>query len=393
MPVSIKPIRRLAGFELNALHASEIFGKHFEKVRVPGTGTPIYDINGTILFYRLALKRRRASAGYADIAATEALAEPLLSVAIGSWHEKTILAQAAAIARKRYPSIKFNTIRFVTYSYPKLALQYLRKGKEVLMLAWPTWVPVPQLSATRQPMKPSNFERWSLIDEMSDEIKQSRLAHFKKRKTAWEDPTLSSIDPVIIKKETFGPSKIFIKRKETHELHYASIMDNHHSCHERHGQQAEFWCVAANVGMLLNFYRYQYNQPRLALEMGLGTCDHPNTLPYGEEHKVVDTIKKLSSNTLNVTTIATPTWSIFQTEIKANRPLISFIPGHARTVVGYTDHLIHHPGELPFKGLWVYDSPPPTDYAHPKNDGVITKWENFVTQTHQYACTAVLKHI
>ena len=55
MPVSVKHIRRLAGFELNALHASEIFGKQFDKVRVPTTGTPVYDINGTVLFYRLPL--------------------------------------------------------------------------------------------------------------------------------------------------------------------------------------------------------------------------------------------------------------------------------------------------------------------------------------------------
>jgi hypothetical protein len=145
--------------------------------------------------------------------------------------------------------------------------------------------------------------------------------------------------------------------------------------------------------MLMNFYRYQYDQPRLAQEMDLGTCAVPNGLPYGQEHKVVDTIEKLSSNTLNATAIVNPAWAVFQTEIAANRPLISFIPGHSRTVAGYTRTLIHLPGQLPFRGLLVYDPWPPTDCAHPEAGGVITKWENFATQTYRYAFTAVLKHV
>ena len=394
MPVSVKHIRRLAGFELNALHASEIFGKQFDKVRVPTTGTPVYDINGTVLFYRLPLRRGRTFAGYADIAATGELAEPLLSVTMGgSWDEKAILAEAATAARKMHRSLKFNSIRFVAYSYPKVALQYLLNRKEVLMLEWKTWAQVPPLSTERRPMEPSNFERWSLIDEIPDEIKRSRLKHFKKRQTAWEIPSLGSIDPVIIKKDFIDLSKIAIKLSETRETHYSSRTSDHHPCYELRGQQTGVWCVAASVEMLLNFYRYHYDQPRLAQEMGLGTCDHPNGLPYGQEHKVVDAIEKLSSKTLDATSIVSPAWTVFQNEIKGNRPLISFIPGHSRTVAGYTYNLLHLPGDLPFRGLLVYDPWPPTDCAHPEAGGVITRWENFATQIYRYAFTAVLKHV
>ena len=31
--------------------------------------------------------------------------------------------------------------------------------------------------------------------------------------------------------------------------------------------------------------------------------------------------------------------------------------------------------------------------THPENGGVITRWENFATQTYQYAYSAVLKHV
>ena len=81
---------------------------------------------------------------------------------------------------------------------------------------------------------------------------------------------------------------------------------------------------------------YHYDQPRLAQELGLGTCDHPNGLPYSQVNKVVTVIEKLSSNTLDATLIANPGWTTFRDEIRANRPLISFIPGHSRTVAGYT---------------------------------------------------------
>ena len=39
-------------------------------------------------------------------------------------------------------------------------------------------------------------------------------------------------------------------------------------------------CVGASVQMLLDFYRYEYTQVRLAQELGLGTVSDPNGLPY-----------------------------------------------------------------------------------------------------------------
>jgi hypothetical protein len=188
-------------------------------------------------------------------------------------------------------------------------------------------------------------------------------------------------------------SKVVVDFTDTREVHYSPRADDHHPCYELRGQQAPVWCVAASVEMLLNFYRYQYDQPRLAKEMDLGTCKLPNGLPFGDEYKVVNAIKKLSSNTLNATAIPNPAWATYQTEIKANRPLISFIWGHSRTVAGYTHSMLHLPGELPFKGLLVYDPWPPTDCAHPEAGGVITSWENFATQNYYYAFTAVLNHV
>lgn len=393
MPISVEKVQRLAGFELNALRAAEVLGKEFEKVSVSPAGTPIYDTNGELLFYRLPLTRGRTFSGYADIAVNQALGEPLLAIAPGAtWNEDAILKEARAVTSERR-ELQFDAIRFVAYSFPKLALQYLLEGEEVLMLEWKSWVEVPRESSRREPTQPSNFERWSLIDEMPAEVKAARFRDFKEREAIWETPDLSRIDPSMISREILDLEFVHVEFTDTREIHYSPRAADHHPCYELRGQQTPLWCVAASVEMLLNFYRYQYDQPRLAAEMDLGTCDVYNGLPYGQEWKVVDTIERLSSNTLDATDIYNPSWATFQTEIQANRPFISFIPGHSRTVAGYTCTLLALPGELPFNGLLVYDPWPPTDCAHPEAGGVITKWENFATQTYRYAFTAVLSHV
>jgi hypothetical protein len=138
--------------------------------------------------------------------------------------------------------------------------------------------------------------------------------------------------------------------------------------------------------MLLNFYRYHYNQVRLAQELDLGTLEDPNGLPYARVGDVVTVLEALTSNALDVTMHVNPAFSVFRDEIRQNRPLISFVPGHSRTVAGYTRNLLSIVNQLGFTGLLVYDPWPP-------NVGVITRWENIATQTYQYAYSAVLRHV
>jgi hypothetical protein len=395
MPLSADQVRRIAGLELNAAHFAGLLPESVERGRITSAGTPVFDPNGAVLFHRVPILRGRERVGYADIGAHEVFAEPLLAVSTGAvWDEKAILEEAGAAARKGRRSLKFDTVRFVAYSYPKIALQFLQDGQETLMLEWKSWAVVPpSAAAERKPMQASNFERWSLIDELPPEIKRANVRSFQKRLKVWDAPALSRIDATVITKTAFKLPGITLKLVDTQEVHYSPRAADHHPCYELRGQQTPVWCVAASVEMLLNFYRYQYDQPRLAQELALGTCDAPNGLPYGDEGRVVTVIEKLTSNALDATAIVDPVWTTFQNEIRANRPLISFIPSHSRTVAGYTRTMIALPGQVPFKGLLVYDPWPPTDCAHPEDGGVITRWENFATQTYRYAFTAVLKQV
>ena len=395
MPLSKNQIKRIAGLELNALNFAQILPDVLEGGRIQSAGTPVFDINGTVLFHRVPITRGRRSVGYADVGYNAALGEPLLATSTGiEWNASEILKEATAAARKRRRSLKFDKVRVVAYSYPKIAVQFLKGNREVLMLEWKTWAEVPPAAERgRPPMKPSNFERWSLIDEMPAATKRSNVRKFKKRLDIWESRKMRGIDPTVIRRKAFELPKIAVKVVDTREVHYAPRAADHHPCYELRGQQTPVWCVAASVEMLLNFYRYQYDQVRLADELDLGTCAHPNGLPYSQVAKVVTVIEDLTSNALNATMHTDPGWTVFRNEIRANRPMISFVPSHSRTVTGYTQSMIHLPAALPFKGLLVYDPWPPTDCDHPETGGVITKWENFATQTYQYAYSAELQHV
>jgi hypothetical protein len=386
--------QRIAGLELNALRLAGTLGDEFERVRVPATGTPIYDINGTPLFQRLALARGKTALAYADVAVEPVLGEPLLAVSSGfEWDDKALLADAERAAKKGRRGLTFDRVRFVAYSYPKVGVQFLRDGKEVLLLELLTWAPVPPARAERSlPPEdersvgpfPAHFERWSVIDETPQEVRRARTRAYARRVAAWEAPAFGRVDATLIARDALRVADIVVKLVDTRELHYSSNLNDHHICYELRGQQTNVWCVGASAEMLLNFYRYHYDQIRLAEELGLGTLDNPNGLPYANVGDVVTVLEALTSNALDVTMHVNPAFDIFRDEIRENRPLISFVPGHSRTVAGYTRNVLSYP--VPFRGLLVYDPWPP-------NVGVITKWENVATQTYQYAYSAVLQHV
>src|SRR6266508_5413551 len=152
-------VRRVAGLELNALrHVEALPAVSFEGVRVAPKGTPVHDLNGELLFYRFPVARRGSAPSFVDVAAHPALGAPLLAVSTGfPWNETELRAQAAQAARK----VKYDELRFVAYSFPKVGVQFLAAGTEVLLLELATWARVPPArKERRKPLEPENFERW-----------------------------------------------------------------------------------------------------------------------------------------------------------------------------------------------------------------------------------------
>lgn len=388
MPLAADQVQRIAGLELNALRVAEVIGPELDRVKVPARGTPIHDLNGPVLFHRLPLRRGKAKVGYVDIAVNEAMGEPLLAVGRGApWDERALRREGDAVAHERLKGARFDTVRFVAYSFPKIALQYLAAGTELLMLELYTWAEVPkEQDPDRKPLEPGHFERWSLLDEMPGEMQRARAREFERRLGLWDVPVTREFDPSVVYREQLIDLGITVKLNDSREVHYSMLDTDHVPCYELRGQQTSVWCVAASAEMLLNFYRYGYTQVRLAQALGLGTLANPNGLPYANVGTVVTALESLTSNALDLTMHTNPGWNVFRDEIRNNRPLISFVPGHSRTVAGYTRSLIALVNDIPFRGLLVYDPWPP-------NAGVITRWENFATQTYQFAYSSVLQHI
>lgn len=388
---SLDDARRLAGLELNALRYVEALpAATFEGAKIAAAGTPVYDLTGELLFYRLPVATRGGVPAYADIAAHPALGAPLLALTSGlAWDAKALLSAAEATARKLMRGLKYDEARFVAYSFPKVAVEFRAGGSEVVMLELLTWVPVPVAELKKQD---PNFSRWSLLESLPADRKRVAARRYNARVKAWQSGQFGRLNPNVIAKDAvkFGPIKLFRSR----ELHYSGRASDHYDCYELRSQETNVWCVGASTQMLLDFYRYDYTQDRLATELGLGTKASPNGLSYANVGQVVTAIESLSSNALDATMITNPAFTDFTVEMDANRPMISFIPGHSRTVAGYIQYILAPLGATPFRGLLVYDPWPPYGSATtPPYGGVITRWENWDTQTYQFGYKAQVKLI
>src|SRR5512140_3648398 len=260
-----KDARRIALLELNALAASGAWGQlDAAGLRVVARGTPIYDLNGELLFHRFAL-RKGDLPGWADVAASPAFASPLIATSFGvAWEPAAPIEPAARAAGRRAASAK---ARIVAYSPPKIAVQFLAGDREVALIEAFTGIPVPR--ARRKEISdapPSNFERWSLLDSISSKKKRTNDRQMQKRLDGWDDicpparwrklePRLSVISPDVF--QTIFEARF---RTRTRELHYSGLQTDHAPCYEVRGQLTNVWCVAASAQMILDFYRYEYTQ-------------------------------------------------------------------------------------------------------------------------------------
>lgn len=376
-----KQVRRLAGLEVNALVKAGVLPiEDLKGARVAETGTPIHDIDGSVLFYRVPIVRRGKLAVYADLAANTILGSTLLAFHLKMpWVPEELVKQAEAAARKRTRDFAYDRATFVAFSYPKIAVRFMKADKEVGMVELHTWEPVPPLE--ERPKEPYH-SRWSLVKAVPADLKEKRIKLFEERVANWEKMVTPRINVEYIDPDVIKVPWPAVQHEER-VIHYSPDLATHSPCYELVGQHTGVWCVAASTKMILDFYRFVYTQDRIAAEEGLGTHAYPNGLPYGEEHKVVDTIEKLSSNGLDATLNMSPNWAEFRSEISANRPLISFIPGHSRTVAGYSQTKLF--AWYLSRFLRLYDPWSP-------HVGAIS-WENFDAQTYRATFTTVPKTV
>lgn len=360
----------LATHQTSLLVSTEALPAHLAESEVDLEPTEVFDLTGEVLFWRTRLRGERPA--WLDVAADDRVGALLMAaVQDAEWGPERLLEQAREELHKRGLD-GYDEVRFVAYSYPKLAVQFLSSGRELAMLELFSWQPVPE----HQDEGPENFSRWSYLESLGRSAIK-RAARFE----AELETTNNLADQLglpLFRIVAVDVSK-YLQLGISRDLRFSSRSRDHGVCFELRGQQTNVWCVGASVQMLLDFYRYEYSQVRLAQELGLGTLDNPNGLPYANDSLVVTVIEKLTGRALDATMYTSNPFSRFRSEINANRPLISFIPQHSRAVAGYTDtRWIFGVG---FQGLLVFDPWPP-------NSGVITRWENFNASEYRRTFTA-----
>ena len=138
--------------------------------------TPVFDLDGEVLFWRTPVETEQTEPSFVDVAAQPALGAPLLGVTTGiAW----VPEEYAETARRSVPdelAERVDETRYVAYSFPKVAVQLLAGGQEVALVELFTWEPVPPLDGT-EAEEPGNFQRWSLLASLSPEARRERETH------------------------------------------------------------------------------------------------------------------------------------------------------------------------------------------------------------------------
>jgi hypothetical protein len=370
--------RRRVAVELNALHWSGVLGDALEGATI-GVGTPIHDLGGEVLFERLPLIQGDDVVGHADAALHSAMGTILLQVSPdGPWNEAELVQRARQAADEIVPGgvPPDATVRFVAYSHPKVAIQFLLGDQEVAMLDVASLRPVPPATDRPPSEPPSHHDRWSLLDELPDDHQAARQAAHESRVASNEAiPGREQLNVDLISRAQYAPiagpgpgtgggtAGPAPPTGDQRLLHYSPDATSHSTCFEKVTQETSEWCVAASMQMLLGFYRFGYLQERIATDLGLGTKAAPVALPNTQWGFVVNELSVLTAAILQATQVdldftdPQAAWQLYRTEVQANRPAISFVWGHSRTVAGYFDQNVTGLG---YKGLVVYDPYPAT---------------------------------
>ncbi|CCH29225.1 hypothetical protein ABZ816_38370 [Actinosynnema sp. NPDC047251] len=198
----------------------------------------------------------------------------------------------------------------------------------------------------------------------------ARIANEERYRQRVQDLThlaqvLKVTEPVVRRFDRGLVEEVLRPRVDTQELRL---------CGRPFRQETAQWATAACVQVVLDFYRYLYDQERLAEELGLGTEEFPVS---GDEHDVAPALETLTGKALTAELTSTPTFAEYRSEVREHRPSISFVPGHARVVTGYTRMSSLRLIGASFAGLLVQD---------PWDGGA--RWENYDATTFVGTCTA-----
>lgn len=344
--------------------------------------TPIFDLNGSVLFHDYPVVRGGQVVGTVRAAASRVLGAPVVAHIVGpnSWDYGAAVQQLTPQVRREHPRWTIQATRLVCYSYPKLGVLFELLDEQGqprrLIFDVASLAPIPE--GRPEAGGREGAYAWSLYEALPERSRRARLERFREidelrvRRSSEGRPDLrgeisiARIAPI----ELIRWSVKFTRQLQFCNHYLATEARSHHSF-VLHGQQKDDYCAVATCQMILCYYRYYYSQDEIAPALGYspgGGCPSDQSAGY----------EALTCNHLDATFDSTPTFAEASSAIAALHPLKSGINGHARACAGVAA-TISIPGGVSNEKLYIYDPWPwNADY---KLAGTVS-WEDWDTITH-----------
>jgi hypothetical protein len=339
----------------------------------------IDDLDGRPLFYDFEVGD---GLGVVRASANTLVGNPVVFVQLGPhrWAAGDAMERAAKAGGEHFESGEARATSLVCYAYPKIGVRVEGTDREGRTRARIVDVadlrPVDRFGDDALEGQTS----YSFLDHVRDQaparLRRHRLA--MRELDLWREAApevveggpLSEVSPV----QSLALSKAYlayIPWYSWHTVRFAPRCDRP-EVFQLYAQQTSVYCAVATGQMILDFYKYHFDQDDIATAMGTGTGGTGNS---GQ----VAGYESLSNHGLEATYDGSAAWSEARAEIDANRPVKSGIPGHARAVAGWKRQNVFLAGTAPQRWLKVFD---PWPWNADICDGGAVYWEDWDSVTH-----------
>ncbi len=346
----------------------------------------IHDLNGEPLFYEYTVHDGRRQLGRAKAAASRLVGAPVVTIEDGprKWDPAKARDAALAAAKRALPRQELVAREFVCYSFPKIGVrvEVAGEGGRSLIFDVADGSMVQEFGSDA----PEGQAAWSFLDEKAPEARETALRRAEENDreldaargaarelfgTAFTARELVAVRPRIALVSDYVAIPFYSSRV----LKYAPRCTPH-DCFALYAQQTNVYCAVATGQMILDFYRWNFDQTAIAAAMGTGAG---GTSQAGQETGY----RSLSNQCLEAWHDYSADWAEAKAEIDANRPLKSGIPGHARACAGWKRQNVSLIGTTPKRWLRIYD---PWPWNANICEGGDVYWEDWDAVTHTNFC-------
>ena len=353
-------------------------------VELEPTPLVIYDLNGDPLFFEFTAIRSDKPMGRLKTSATKRIGVTVPTVEFGArpWSPEKGTAEAKKNLKKMFPQATIDSTQLVCYSYPKIGVRVDVRDKKTGIQSYVFDVADGTLITRFGADELEGQTAWSFLDAITPsqaaerirswEINDAELEAAKERTPKLFARGLTTKDALNIRTSLVVPSHyIPIPFYSSKVIKFSPRCDTH-NCFELYAQQTSYNCAVATGQMILDFYRYYYDQDDIAAAMGTtasGTTNPGQVTGY----------ESLSYNCLTATFDNSADWYEAKAEININRPVKSGVPGHARACAGWKRQNVFIIGQPRKRWLKIYD---PWPWNSDICAGGQVYWEDWDTVTH-----------